>query len=1039
EGAAADYVLARKKVLKILIAAAFDELKSEDAANLKNDLKIWDAHKRPNLFEFKGIRTLIGILLRHDYSDRFPYLQDIDKPDSEKRFLSTDAKRRYLPMALAFYGREYLLEKIGGSGEKTIFRRDDLISGNYLDDLKVPKGLLGKIGIEDNALGAQILVLTAEDIKTLSNDPATKTIFKADDRTKVGAMALLPKHRGILDTMKSKLGIEGNFSFPLVVAAEYIDMATLVHELTHVDKENKGEIYKYPKNIERYITNLHEKEANLNSMLVFRFMYPDKSFYDCLRMMEGLNKENFPDERIKKTYLKNSVISNKPTPYIVEYLMWESITKKLGGKNITEADIGRIKDTVFKEFNWYEDLWISMWSKKSEQHQLRFDRLHPAKKVMDILELNENDIYLDLAGGPGTYTWAASSIYNVKEAIYLDVSEPNVMITRALLANSDNINQAEEFGIGNQKQKLLNRGSANVLFLLEMLCPWGATLGSIPDNATVIQGDARDMKQIRDNSITKLSVTELFNWLGGPDGKESCIKEILRVVKPGGKILLVYDFSKDADSFMEMFKKIAEENSIVVDVKKDDEGKIDKQTAFIIDIMDKNASPAIFSLSSKSNSRNGTKILTNKFRIGEIEYDTKDSNVMENIRKNASTLETVLLEQYGLNITFTIHGPPGRKRLAEYLKEKPNLLQAILRSKTLQEGELNRGVNVVLADKYDYLGGDHRKNNLIILNASDLEEMLDKVEAGEIPLIFFDELLTSILSEELAHERGAEGDADSEQNLALEASFNTKKVLESQLGPEPLSDYIKFVERFGIDTKSEPGYLNYLKALNRYEDLDWTKNHARLVADRTVVVGHMEMGLSKALLENLYKKLVNEKGYSEQDAELEVGNLAKLTMAGGLGNIKRELTESWAEKGADLISINILYGRRIQSLDYIKEDAVNNIIEMMGSPEMEFEVEIFDRNDVWQKIKTKVLIYRDPFSPFPNYWVYCPDVFDGSYPSSREHLAQQMLLYRKASLTLLEKLKEKGRVKDKFLFSLSEVYTAFLIPNAIKDEFKDSP
>ena len=452
-----------------------------------------------------------------------------------------------------------------------------------------------------------------------------------------------------------------------------------------------------------------------------------------------------------------------------------------------------------------------------------------------------------------------------------------------------------------------------------------------------------------------------------------------------------------------------------------------------------NASPAHFSLSSKNNSRNDKELFTNKFRIGEIGYETKDKNVMKNIRNNASILETVLLEQSGLNVTFTIYGPHGRERLAKYLKEKQNLLQAILHSKALQEGELNQEITIVLADKYDYLGGDHRKNNLIILNASDLEEMLDKVEAGEIPLIFFDELLTSILSEELAHERGAEGDADTEQNLALEAGFNTKKALESQPNPEPLSDYIKFAERFGINVESEPGYVNYLKALNRYEDLDWTKKHARLVAARTVVVGHMEMGFSKALLENLYKKLVNEKGYSEQDAESEVGNLAKLTMAGGLGNIKRELTESWAEKGADLISINILYGRRIQSLDYIKEDAVNNIIEMMGSPEMEFEVEIFDRNDVWQKIKTKVLIYRDPFSTFPNYWVYCPDVFDGSYPSSREHLAQQMLLYRKASLTLLEKLKEKGRVKDKFLFNLSEVYTAFLIPNAIKDEFKDNP
>ncbi|MBU1913015.1 MAG: glycogen/starch/alpha-glucan phosphorylase [Candidatus Omnitrophica bacterium] len=441
-----------------------------------------------------------------------------------------------------------------------------------------------------------------------------------------------------------------------------------------------------------------------------------------------------------------------------------------------------------------------------------------------------------------------------------------------------------------------------------------------------------------------------------------------------------------------------------------------------------------FSLRSKNNSLSSESAAstTDKFQIQDSVYTVGAFNVNDVGQLGDSV--TIRL-QNGQNITFTIRGPTSKAKAADYLRDNPAILQAaISRSESLKyDGTLNENITVILADKYDYLAGDHKQNNIIILNASDLEAML-----AESP-VFVSEFITSLLSEELAHERGADGRNETEEKLALDAGYNTKTALKSQANPRPLSEYIKFVETIGLNIEGEAGYLNYLKALNRYEDLDWTARNAPLVNNRTVVVAHMEMGLSKTLLGNLYRKLISEKGYSEQAAELEVGEIAKLTMAGGLGNIKRGLTEAWSEKGADLVSMNILYGKWIKGIGNIDEDAVRHLIEMFGSPEMEFEVEIFDINNIWQKIKTKVSIYRDPFSPFPNYWIYCPDIFDGAYPEGDEHCAQQILLYRKAGLRLLEELRKQGKVKDKFLFSLSEVYTALLIPNAVKDEFKDSP
>jgi len=217
------------------------------------------------------------------------------------------------------------------------------------------------------------------------------------------------------------------------------------------------------------------------------------------------------------------------------------------------------------------------------------------------------------------------------------------------------------------------------------------------------------------------------------------------------------------------------------------------------------ASPAHFSRSSRNNKRNDSILLTNKFYIGEREYDTDDNNTMEGIKEDVNVLETIPLDES----VFTIYGLSGREKLAKYLKEKPDLLQAISRSKSLHEGALGREISIVLADKYDYLAGDHRQNNLIILNASDIEAMLeDNSVDEEAKSAYVSEFLTSLLSEELAHERGAEGDTDTEERLAKACALNSAQFFMSQ--GKNIIDYIEFLDKYTGGVEGQKDYSAYL-------------------------------------------------------------------------------------------------------------------------------------------------------------------------------------------------------------------------------------
>ncbi|PIQ88984.1 MAG: hypothetical protein COV72_05440 [Candidatus Omnitrophica bacterium CG11_big_fil_rev_8_21_14_0_20_42_13] len=221
---------------------------------------------------------------------------------------------------------------------------------------------------------------------------------------------------------------------------------------------------------------------------------------------------------------------------------------------------------------------------------------------------------------------------------------------------------------------------------------------------------------------------------------------------------------------------------------------------------------AHFSLRSKDNSLTSKAGLntTERFKIGRKEYDVNDAGIMNKIEVNTDKLGTIKPES-GLSVTFTIRGPAARVGLADYLRNNTPILQkAMSRSESLHKGLLSRDITIILADKYDYLAGDHKANNLIILNASDLESMLNR---GENP-VFVSELVASLMSEELAHERGADGKAETEEILAQKGSRGTRELI-----AEDIAGYIKFIEIYSDDSQENSGYLAYLKTEAVYADL----------------------------------------------------------------------------------------------------------------------------------------------------------------------------------------------------------------------------
>ncbi len=262
-----------------------------------------------------------------------------------------------------------------------------------------------------------------------------------------------------------------------------------------------------------------------------------------------------------------------------------------------------------------------------------------------------------------------------------------------------------------------------------------------------------------------------------------------------------------------------------------------------------NTTPAAhFSTRSKRNSftKEGNPT-TKRFSIGGETYD-----ISKDIERIEVLPELEVITPKGLNMSFSIRGPTSRReKLIDFLNKNPHIfIDASERSSSLHDGKLSQNITVVLADRYDFLAGDHRRNNIIILNASDIENMMREGE----DTLSVSELITSLLSKELAHERGAKGDSGTEENLAQDCAHNTKYALSHQPNPGPLSEYIAFVEKFGEETKGQKGYLSYLRVANRYQDLTWTRKEEGLEEEKQAEALHASWALVEKLSSDNFSK-----------------------------------------------------------------------------------------------------------------------------------------------------------------------------------------
>ena len=273
--------------------------------------------------------------------------------------------------------------------------------------------------------------------------------------------------------------------------------------------------------------------------------------------------------------------------------------------------------------------------------------------------------------------------------------------------------------------------------------------------------------------------------------------------------------------------------------------------------------PAHFSLLSKYNGLTVEEATTEVFSIGGEVYNVKEGRTSID---RLPVLESIKPE--GFETTFTIRGSSKKEWIVEFLNKNPHILvNALNRSKSFHEGKLGQDITIVLADKYDYLAGDHKENNIVILNASDIEDIFrDKEEP-----IFISEFVTSLLSEEFAHERGAGGDRETEKSLAWFCADEASEFLKSTL---ILSDYIDFIKRHGKDIKTEDGYLRYLEAQvstrkEKFRDRDKTDLATHQAEELIEIVSSIEVVPSGKLIAHLANKASStlKKFYSAGDSE----------------------------------------------------------------------------------------------------------------------------------------------------------------------------
>lgn len=268
-------------------------------------------------------------------------------------------------------------------------------------------------------------------------------------------------------------------------------------------------------------------------------------------------------EDAQREYMDNMALSNKTRLEMVELIQrslnLEGLLNVPQGLDLVERlfDMAFLLGRITKENIRFASLPSGERVINPEDYRPEFpmspwgDHTHPPTDTLDGLELNTEDVYLSLGGGPGINNIAAC-LRGVRRSIYLDRSEENRRFIEGLkrcygaIKNSPNL-----------RDRVENQRINNVEYFIREVEQVGTQPIEEPPLDIYI-ADAANMP-LQDNSITKVSILGLFAhiYVQGRDGKViRAIREVLRVVKVGGLILYRSDTPIEKD-LMSYFPDIA--------------------------------------------------------------------------------------------------------------------------------------------------------------------------------------------------------------------------------------------------------------------------------------------------------------------------------------------------------------------------------------------------------------------------------------------------------------------------------------------------
>ena len=188
-------------------------------------------------------------------------------------------------------------------------------------------------------------------------------------------------------------------------------------------------------------------------------------------------------------------------------------------------------------------------------HQKRQDHSYPASDVLDALDIQSDDVYINIGGGPGIINIAAC-LRGIKKSIYLDVSPANLKYINSLIALYPQIFANKEVRDRFLNSKNIKMWDTRYLESISKL-KQGIPKGIVP-NISVLPADAVDIP-LDNDSVSAVSVLELFKWvrMQGGEGKVlRVMSEIFRILKPSGRLLLCPDMPRQKKYFKNMIQRL---------------------------------------------------------------------------------------------------------------------------------------------------------------------------------------------------------------------------------------------------------------------------------------------------------------------------------------------------------------------------------------------------------------------------------------------------------------------------------------------------